>query len=89
MSESFYSKRFDKTIWVTNHAIESMMKRSLTLDEVKAVIEFGTYETQSAPHGWIFHNLPERDDNLVCVAVVDKEAIIIKTVMINWKLREK
>jgi len=42
-----------------------------------------------SPHGWIFHSLPERDDNLVCVAVVEKESIIIKTVMINWVLREQ
>ena len=39
MSESYYSQRFEKTIWITNHAIESMNKRAVTLD--KAVVELG------------------------------------------------
>jgi hypothetical protein len=29
VSESFASKRFGKTVWLTNHAIESMAKRRL------------------------------------------------------------
>lgn|GEM_PF-183000 len=89
MSEAFHSKRFDKKVWITNHAIESMMKRRVTLDEVKLVVEKGEYRVSDSPHGWIFHHFPEREDNLVCVAVVDQEAIIIKTVMIDWKLREQ
>lgn len=88
MSESFNSQRFSKKVWLTNHAIESMMKRSITLDEVKTVVELGKYELSDDEHGWIFYSIPERDDNLVCVAVVEKEAIIIKTVMINWKQRK-
>ncbi len=89
MSDSFHSKRFNKTVWVTNHAIESMMKRRVTLDEVKRVVEEGEYLLKEPPHGWIFLNLPSRSDNLICVAVVEKESIIIKTVMIDWKLRGK
>jgi len=40
-------------------------------------------------HGWIYYDFSNRTDNLVCVAIVDKESIIIKTVMINWQLRDK
>jgi hypothetical protein len=29
-----------------------------------------------------------RHDNLVCAAVVAEEAIIVKTVMVNWKERD-
>jgi len=43
MSESFNSDRFNKKVWLTNHAIESMSKRKVTLDEVKRLIEFGDY----------------------------------------------
>ena len=44
MSESFYSKRFGKNVWLTNHAIESMAKRKVTLSDVKNLIEQGEYE---------------------------------------------
>jgi hypothetical protein len=31
MSESFHSARFGKRVWLTNHAIEAMAKRHVTL----------------------------------------------------------
>ena len=33
-------------------------------------------------------NLPRRRDNLICVAAVDETQLIVKTVMVNWTLRE-
>lgn len=87
MSDVFHSQRFDKKVWLTNHAIEAMAKRSIRLAEVKTLIELGVYDIKSPPHGWIFHHFCERSDNLVCAAVIDQEAIVIKTLMINWKQR--
>ena len=46
MSESFHSPRFDKTVWLTNHAIESMAKRAITLPEVKRLIEEGAWSAK-------------------------------------------
>jgi hypothetical protein len=43
MSETFDSPRFGKKVWLTNHAIESMAKRKVTLAEVKRLIEEGQY----------------------------------------------
>lgn len=88
MSEAFFSPRFGKKVWLTNHAIESMAKRKVTLDEVKTLIEEGTYQTQTQSHGWIFRHFPDRADNLVCAAVVNDQTIIVKTVMIDWKQRD-
>lgn len=87
MSESFYSEKFKKNVWLTNHAIESMAKRRITLFEVKKLIESGEYRELKGSHCWIYYNFPERDDNLVCAAAVDEEAIIIKTVMVQWQVR--
>ena len=87
MSEYFYSERFGKNVWLTNHAIEAMAKRKITLPEVKTLIELGDYKSVEKAHGWIYYRFPERDDNLVCSAIVDDKAIIIKTVMIRWQLR--
>ena len=40
MSESFYSDRFCKKVWLTNHAIEMMAKRK------KNVQKFGNSQGQ-------------------------------------------
>ena len=55
VSESSHSKRFNKTIWLTNHAIEAMAKRHITLHEVKRLIEEGHYLVGNIPHAWIYH----------------------------------
>ncbi|UHD15736.1 DUF4258 domain-containing protein [Thiocapsa bogorovii] len=87
MSDSFESQRFGKTVWLTNHAIESMAKRQVTLNEVQVLIEQGTLAQKSAGHSWISHRFPTRNDNLVCAAIVEAQAVIIKTVMVNWRER--
>ena len=89
MSEAFDSLRFGKKVWLTNHAIESMAKRNVTLAEVKHLIEEGQFREKEASHGWIFHHFESRRDNLVCAAVANEQAIIVKTVMVNWKERDK
>jgi hypothetical protein len=88
MSESFASHRFGRTVWLTNHAIEAMAKRQVTLAEVKQLIEQGEYRAKSQTDGWIFKQFDARSDNLVCAAVVTKQAVIVKTIMVNWTERE-
>jgi hypothetical protein len=89
MSEAFESSRFGKKVWLTNHAIESMAKRKVTLAEVKRLIEEGQYRVKEESHGWIFHHFESRQDNLICAAVVTEQAITVKTVMVNWRERDK
>ena len=83
MSESFYSERFRKKVWLTNHSIEAMAKRKITFPELKELIEYGDYIEKMAEHGWVYYEFPEREDNLVCAAVVTNNAIIVTTVMIR------
>jgi len=33
--------------------------------------------------------LKDRADNLICAAVVEQAALIVKTVMINWELEDE
>ncbi|MBN4079175.1 DUF4258 domain-containing protein [Beggiatoa alba] len=87
MSESFYSERFKKNVWLTNHAIESMAKRRITLPEVKKLIESGEYRRLKGPRCWIYYDFPERDDNLLYAAIVDEKSINTKTIMVQWKVR--
>jgi hypothetical protein len=87
MSEAFHSNRFAKTVWLTNHAIESMAKRRVALDEVQTLIEQGAFVQKSDGHGWIAYHFGARNDNLVCAAIVNDQSVIVKTVMVNWKQR--
>ncbi len=87
MSESFFNERYGKNVWLTNHAIETMAKRKVTLPEIKELVESGEYRGKEYAHGWIYYEFSDRDDNLICVAIVNQKAIIIKTVMVRRKLR--
>lgn len=87
MSEKFESTRFAKKVWLTNHAVVAMKKRNVTLIEVKDLIENGEYLGKESPHGWIFYQFASRSDNNVCAAIVIGQAIIIKTIMVNWTER--
>jgi len=87
MSESFFSEKLGKNVWLTNHAIEAMAKREIILPEVRTLIELGELRRMGDSHGWIYYNFPDRVDNPVCAAIVDEDAIIIKTIMIRWQLR--
>ena len=88
MSETFDSPRFGKKVWLTNHAIEWMAKRKVTLAEVNRLIVEGQYRAKEASHGWMFHHFESRRDKLVCAAVATEHTIIVKTVMVNWKERD-
>jgi hypothetical protein len=88
VSEAFLSPRFGRRVWLTNHAIESMAKRHVTLDQAKTLIEQGTYLDKGEGHGWIYHRFEERGDNLVCAAVITGQAIIVKTIMFRWTERD-
>lgn len=37
----FFSKRFDKNVWITKHAYESMQRRGVDLATLERVIEEG------------------------------------------------
>jgi hypothetical protein len=64
--------------------IERYIDNTLLLD----LIETGTLKSKDSVHLWIFKYYPERDDNLVCAAILLQEAVVVKTVMINWQCEE-
>jgi hypothetical protein len=83
-----HSQRFDKTIKLTHHAKARMQERDITEARLLDLIEYGETKFKDDKHGWFFKNYPDRNDNLVCAVVMIDDAIIIKTVMINWQLEE-
>jgi len=60
-----------------------MKERSVDEALLRDLIEKGTVKDKDAVRKWIYGAFPERVDNLVCVAVVLEEAVVVKTVMIN------
>jgi hypothetical protein len=75
------SQRFGKRVWITRHAERRMTERNITPAEVLDVIETGTSKDRGAGHFLVFKHYPRRQDNLLCVALLESDAIIVKTVM--------
>ena len=65
-----------------------MEKRDISLELLLDLIETGNIRHKSESDLWIFRQYPERADNMVCAAVVVGQAVIVKTVMVDWTLEE-
>jgi hypothetical protein len=89
MLADFFSKRFGKNVWITNHARESMQRRRIDVATLERVIEEGKIKRRDEVNLWVFTHIQERADNLICAAVVEQAAVVIKTVMVNWELEDE
>lgn len=85
----FFSKRFGKNVWITNHAHESMQRRNIDAATLERVIEEGEIKRRDEVNLWVFSHIQDRADNLICAAAVQKTAVVIKTVMVNWELEDE
>lgn len=85
----FFSKRFGKKVWVTNHARESMQRRNVDAATLERVIEEGEIKRWNEMNLWVFAHIQERADNLICAAVVEQAAVVVKTVMVNWEVEDE
>ena len=84
-----FSARFNKAVIVTNHARERMAERDIDEATLLDVIETGEIKPLSLEHLFVFKQVPGRRDNLVCAAAVEEYHLVIKTVLVNWTLREQ
>ncbi|WP_413894957.1 DUF4258 domain-containing protein [Rhodoferax sp.] len=85
----FLSQRFGKNVWITHHARKSMQKREIDDATLERLIEEGEVKRRSDVAMWVFKHIAGPTDNLICVAAVEKAAVIVKTVMINWELEDE
>ena len=85
---SWESQRFGKQVQLTHHALRRMDQRRLSREMVKNLIETGTVRQKDAEHWWIYQTFDGRSDNLVCAAVLSRQALIVKTLMTHWEERE-
>lgn len=80
------SNRFNKSIILTHHAIEQMEVRHVDEATLYDLIESGKILRKDDEHLWIYKVFQGREDNMLCAAVIERNKLIIKTVMINWEL---
>lgn len=66
-----------------------MLKRKVSQTELINLIETGDIKCKSENHWWFYKDFPDRGDNLVCAAVQKTQALIVKTVMINWRYEDE
>ena len=86
---SLYSRRFGKEVCITRHARESMVRRAVDEATLMNVLEEGEFKLKNETHMWVFKHVDGREDNLICAAVVEETVVVIKTVMIEWKLEDE
>jgi hypothetical protein len=83
-----FSHRFGRNIRLTHHVRDRMAKRDVSEAMLFDLIETGDIRHASATDLWIFKHYGERPDNLVCAAVLLAQAVIVKTVLVDWRLEE-
>ena len=66
-----------------------MEKREIDISTLERLIEEGEIKRRDPVDLWIYMAISYRTDNLICAAVVEQSALIVKTVMINWELELK
>lgn len=81
-----FSSRFNRAIIVTRHAAQRMQERDVSAALLLEVIETGNIRNSDADRLWVWLNVSDRDDNLLCAVLVLEDALIVKTVMHHWEL---
>ncbi len=80
-----HSQRFDLPVVLTEHAKLRMAERRIDDALVLEIIETGSLKDAGRSHYWLYKHVGERDDNLLCVAAVIDNVVVVKTIMHHWE----
>lgn len=80
-----FIRRFNKQVYITRHAHERMAQRVITEHTLSDLLETGKARYKDDVRLWIAKDVPGRDDNLICAAVVLEEQLVVKTVMHHFQ----
>ncbi len=80
-----YSKRFAREIQITQHAKQRMIEREISDSLLLDLIDTGTPRYKDATRLWLYKHYAERNDNLLCVAVVIENVLVVKTIMHHFE----
>lgn len=81
-----HSRRFERPVVLTHHARNRMQERRISEAEIMEIVETGIIRTKDERRAWIYREFPDRQDNLLCVAALLDDVIIIKTIMTFWEV---
>jgi hypothetical protein len=79
------SLRFGLPVVLTEHARLRMSERDINETLVLEIIDTGTLKDAGSSHFWLYKHMADRADNLLCVAAVIENAVVVKTIMHHWE----
>jgi len=82
-----HSTRFGLPVVLTEHAKLRMAERNMDITLVLEIIDTGILKEAGNGHYWLYKHLNDRADNLICVAAVIDNAVVVKTIMHHWEPR--
>ena len=80
-----HSARFDLPVVLTVHAKLHMAERQIDEALIEDIIDTGTLKDAGRKHYWLYKHVDTRDDNLLCIAAVIDDVVVVKTVMHHWE----
>lgn len=80
-----HSARFHLPVVLTEHAKLRMQERDIPEALVLDIIDTGTQKDAGNGHYWLYKHIDARDDNLLCVAAVIDNVVVVKTIMHHWE----
>lgn len=66
-----------------------MVERDISEAIIIDLIETGATQYKDEKRLWIYKAYTDRNDNLLCIAVVIESVLVIKTVMHHFELEQK
>lgn len=81
----FWSERFQRHVWLTHHALIRALERNISPDLILEIVETGTLVEREGGHCWIWKSIEAGHDNLLCLAALLGNALIVKTVMNHFE----
>lgn len=63
-----------------------MRDRRVTEDLIVQIVDTGMLRYSDPSRFWAWLEVPGRDDNLICLALVLEDAVVVKTVMHRWEV---
>ena len=82
-----FSQRFDRQIILTDHARQRMSERHVADERLVDLIDSGEIHRKDETRLWITKSYADRQDNLLCAAVVLEDRLVVKTVMHHFEIK--
>lgn len=70
---------------LAEHARVRMADRNISAELVLEIIDTGIIKSAGSSHYWLYKHVPDRMDNLLCVAAVIDNVVVVKTIMHHWE----